>query len=45
MKNDADEVNVSNVDNLNREEKDKEKRGPELSPRLFSILGVSLPLV
>ena len=45
MKNGADKFNVSNLHNLNREEKDKEKRGARLTPRLRSILSVWLPLV
>jgi hypothetical protein len=40
MKNDTNPDNVNNLHNLNGEEKDKEKRGARLTPRLFSTLSV-----
>jgi hypothetical protein len=35
---------MHNVDNLNREEKNKEKRGARLTPRLRSTVNVLSPL-
>ena len=45
MKNDTDKFNVSNVSNLSREEKSKQKRGARLTPRLGSTLSVFRSLV